>query len=449
MEANRRQRLRWWLGGGFGFATLCAAVAYAALGNSTFEGNDGNMVSNGNTDWGSPAPNLSTKTDQPTGQSDDSFGQGTKEDTPTPTVVNGSIPNNKSDLTQFSVSNETVGGIQYMYLRWTRANTLGTANLDFEFNQSSTLSANGVTFLRTAGDILITFDFAGGGDPTKVALGLLTWITSGSTAQCEASNSLPCWGNRVDLSAAGFANGAVNLVPIFDPIQNINIAEITFGEAAIDLNGSGIVPPGTCNPFSSAYAKSRSSTSFTAALKDFIAPQSISFQTCGTINIHKLDDANNPLAGAAFTLFGGSPTGTTCSGSAVSPPKTCTTNASGNCTMSDVPFGTYCLAETTTPTGFSTVNAQTVTLSAGSATVTVNLTDPRTFRIITIVCQEGLDKLYPSTVTLGGTGKTSLKLSDLPAGLSESTVCNLAAAKFGDLAFGTYSESIAIPQSQP
>src|SRR5437879_1564660 len=40
----------------------------------------------------------SRRTDLPTGTSDDSFGQGTKEDAPIPTVIAGSIPNNKSDL---------------------------------------------------------------------------------------------------------------------------------------------------------------------------------------------------------------------------------------------------------------------------------------------------------------------------------------------------------------
>ena len=38
-----------------------------------------------------------------TGAEDDSFGQGTKEDTAVPTVVDGSIPPNKSDLLNFGV----------------------------------------------------------------------------------------------------------------------------------------------------------------------------------------------------------------------------------------------------------------------------------------------------------------------------------------------------------
>jgi hypothetical protein len=47
------------------------------------------------------------KADLASGGGDDSFGQGTKEDTAVPTVVSGSIPPNKSDLLNFGVYLET------------------------------------------------------------------------------------------------------------------------------------------------------------------------------------------------------------------------------------------------------------------------------------------------------------------------------------------------------
>lgn len=521
----------------------------AALGASSFEGNDGDMTSNTATppgnDWGNPPANIVTKPDLASGQHDDSFGQGTKEDTAVPTVVDGSIPNNKSDLTQFSVASETIGLVQYMYLRWTRANTLGTANIDFEFNQSKTLSANGVTPVRTAGDVLITFDFNGGGDPTKVVLSVSKWTTSGDPAAvCEASNSVPCWGKLTSLTSAGFANGAVNLVAVDDPIQGFEIPEITFGEAAIDLTGSGIVGADECNPFASAYVKSRSSASFTAATKDVIAPQGLNFQTCGTINIHKVDDLGNPLQGAVFTLFTGAPTGTTCSGGAVVPAKSCETNASGNCSITDVKFGTYCVAETTTPANHFTAAAQSVTLSSGTVSVTLpdfvdrrkltveitktddvnaplagaeftlyqsdgvtfvqkcttavgtgkcsltnldfgsyvlketivpdgyaagipptghaftltsaspqvtplSFSNPRLFRIITIVCRDssvGAFSLYPSSVAYGASpAVTSLTAAQAQAaGVSAATVCGLPAALLSNQQTGVYGSSITI-----
>lgn len=63
-----------------------------------------------------------------------------------PSVIDGSIPNNKSDLTRLYVANQRVNSKEYLYLAWERAQEpTGTTNMDFEFNQSGTLSANGVT----------------------------------------------------------------------------------------------------------------------------------------------------------------------------------------------------------------------------------------------------------------------------------------------------------------
>ena len=56
--------------------------------------------------------------DKTTGTSDDSFGQGAKEDTAIPTVVNGSIPPNKSDLKFFGAYQEgnTNDGFLHLFL---------------------------------------------------------------------------------------------------------------------------------------------------------------------------------------------------------------------------------------------------------------------------------------------------------------------------------------------
>ena len=70
--------------------------------------------------------------------------------------------------------------------------------MDFEFNQSSVISGNGVTPVRTAGDVLIQYDLSQGG--TNPELFLSRWITTGAGSQCEANNSTPCWGTRVNLT---------------------------------------------------------------------------------------------------------------------------------------------------------------------------------------------------------------------------------------------------------
>ena len=83
----------------------------------------------------------------------------------------------------------------------------------------------------------------------------------------------------------------------------------TFGEAQIDFD---VFATGEdeCVGFGSAYLKSRSSDSFTAALKDFIAPLALNFNECGAIKVTKTkkhaasDPATQPHAGVTFTLSG-------------------------------------------------------------------------------------------------------------------------------------------------
>ena len=263
-----------------GKASTCSPTG-GVLAGSTFEDADGNLVVDcpGFTDWAN-APNRVVGPDQPSGGTDNSFGNGTKEDVVTTTVLQGSIPPNKSDLTRFDVANEFAGSSNYLYLAWERAVNIGSANLDLEINQNATAGFTGtttgpVTLNRTAGDLLVTYDFSGSGTPT---LGLLKWVTSGATSQCFSSNSLPCWGNRVNLSAAGSAEGAVNTGTVTDPVPPNAPRTLTtglFGEAAINLTGAGVFPAGTCEAFGSTFLKSRASSSFGAEVKDFIAPQPV------------------------------------------------------------------------------------------------------------------------------------------------------------------------------
>ena len=69
---------------------LTAASVAAALGASSFEGNDGNLVAGGGTDWDNVA-NRQDGVDLPSGSTDDSFQQA-KEDDEDPSIGFGSIP---------------------------------------------------------------------------------------------------------------------------------------------------------------------------------------------------------------------------------------------------------------------------------------------------------------------------------------------------------------------
>jgi hypothetical protein len=286
------------------------------LSGSTFAGGDGNLLASpttfGATDWQNVS-GLHAGFDLPSGSGDNSFGQGTKEDNPNVSVGFGSIPNNKSDLTRFYEASElsTVNNHNFLYLGWERANSLGTANLDFEINQKPQpdLTTSGAkTLNRTAGDLLVTFDFNnGGGKPT---IGLLRWLTAAAgntTSQCFASNTLPCWGNQLTLDGTDSIGAVNNLGSVSDPLFPLSpnaqptVPMLQFGETAIDLTTAGVFPPGTCEAFGSTFVKSRSSSSFTAEAKDFIAPVGVNISNCGTVTIHKVTENGDSSFGYTTT----------------------------------------------------------------------------------------------------------------------------------------------------
>jgi hypothetical protein len=293
-------------------AILVGALALPASANltgSTFEGGDGNMVVNtaGNTDWANAA-GVNTGIDKPPGSNDNAFGQGTKEDNAAVTVVTGSIPPNKNDLTRFyeASSQAAGGGDIFLDLAWERLVNIGNANLDFEINQKATSGFNSnttgpVTLNRTAGDLLVTYDFGGSGTPT---LGLNTWLTAaaGNTVgQCFSANALPCWGKHVTLNGTN-SEGAVNTVGITDPLNgNASLGVGLFGEAQINLTKANVFPAGVCEAFGSAFIKSRSSSSFTAEIKDFIAPIGIDVSNCSSITIHKVTENGDSSFGYTTT----------------------------------------------------------------------------------------------------------------------------------------------------
>jgi len=376
--------------------TLVAALpASASHPEVSLPGSDFEIDTNANLRVDDPAPSIDwanvsevRKPDLPSGAGDNSFGNGTKEDTAVPSVVSGSIPPNKSDLLNFGVYFEqTAAGDRFIHVFWHRVQEpQGTTNMDFEFNQSSTVSSNGVTPTRTSGDVLIQYDLTQGG--TNPQLFLSRWIdgSEGATAaNCQASNRLPCWSARINLTAAGDATGSINSSPI--PAAEADglgaISPRTFGEASIDFNA---LVGGTteCVAFGSAYLKSRSSDSFTAALKDFIAPEAVDISLCGDVRVIKTDDAEppSPLDGAVFDLVKDEPP---TSGDGQAAPgaedtevvDTCTTTG-GECTFANVFQGFYWVIETTAPPGHDLASPpyQPVTVTA-SEVATVTFENPR------------------------------------------------------------------------
>jgi hypothetical protein len=411
---------------------VAASTASANLAGSTFEGNDGNLVVNttGNTDWANVA-GLNKGIDRASGSGDNAFGQGTKEDNSSVNVVNGSIPPNKNDLTRFyEASSLGANGHTYLDLAWERVVNIGNANLDFEINQAATAgfdrtTTGSVTLNRTAGDLLVNYDFAGGGTPT---LGLNTWLTAAhhdSVSGCFSANSLPCWGNHVTLNGTD-SEGAVNTVSVTDPISPNNpriLGVGLFGEAAIDLTAAGVFPAGTCTAFGSTFVKSRSSSSFTAEVKDFIAPIAVNISNCGSITIHKVTDGGD-------SSFGYTTTGTLS-------PATFNLSNGGTRTYSDVTAGSYSVTENLTAAqttaGWTQTGLVCDTVSGGgtSATPSGSTVD------ITLAGGGSVDCTYTNHLMASPTGSTAQQL--IPN--DSFTLAGASTGAGGSITFKLYAPS--------
>ena len=391
---------------------LSSTAAFATHSEVSLSGSDFEIDTDANLkldDAGLDWANVTEKRneDEASGTDDNSFGQGTKENTAVPSVVSGSIPPNKSDLKYFGVYQEGTSSTGFLNLFWSRVqDPNGTTNMDFEFNKSKTASSNGVTPVRTTGDLLITYDLSNGG--TKPTLGKRTW--NGSD-----------WGDYQPFSDA-VAAGSINTsaIPAEESDGLGSQSPRTFGEASIRL--SAILPPSGCTTFGSAYLKSRSSDTFNSALKDFVAPEVVDVTNCGSITINKKDDLGAALNGATFTLYndntpigGAAPHGP--EDLVTSPALSCVTAATGTCTITNVPFGSYWVVETTTPAGYETAPDQAATISSANGSVSLNFVDPRIILSPTITTAQRFVPNDSATVTVGNSqgdlaGNVVFKLYD-------------------------------------
>jgi Prealbumin-like fold domain len=370
------------------------ASSGAVLGGSSFEAQDGDLAVNdgGTHDWNTPVETINCgtaaqiphegtncSTDLTKSTSDNAFGQGSKEDLPNPSVVSGSIPPNKSDLTRFYINKETgSNGHHFLYMAWERSNVLGSANMDFEFNRNqcvvggahNTCDPNGVTPVRVNGDLLVTYDFANGG--SRPSLHTLRWLDpnsgtgvdpytgnaygTGKNLQCFSANAYPCWGDSKDITAAGLSEGAINTgnvvdtnPPLSGPTPQTTLAGLTFGEAGLDLENIGVFQTGKCATFGSAYLKSRSSDSFPAETKDFVAPIAVDISNCGTLIVKKVTDPAGDPQSFGFTVDGPNPPNT-------SLPKTFSLVDQGTNSTQVFSGGGYSVAETV-PTDWALTSA--------------------------------------------------------------------------------------------
>jgi hypothetical protein len=389
-------------------------------------------------DWASVSE--ARRNDAATGTNDDSYAGGTKEDDSCPGTTTGSIPNNKSDLLTFGAYVEPeAGGPGFLNLFWTRVQEpSGTTLMDFELNKSSTLCANGVNPVRTAGDLLIEYRIEQGGAVATIKV--REWTGS-------------AWGPAVDLTgtqAAGTINATEIPVAESDGLATTNpLSPRTFGEAQLDLDF--IFDEGSCESFGSAFLKSRASDSFTSQLKDFIKPVPVNITNCGSVIIRKVTD---PPSNPDTTTFGYTKTFDT------DPPTPDTFSlghgqSTGTTFVGNVLFGTgLTVDETSLPAGWDfvgvncsastgvtpTINGSLVTFAIDNAADVLDCTYTNRARG-TIVVEK---------ITDDGTGSFDFTSNTLtPSPFTLTTTAAGAGGKdsrtFGDLAPGTYDVAETVP----
>jgi Prealbumin-like fold domain len=400
------------------FVLVLPAFAGPVGINAGFEDDDGNLVDNTGTGinagidwntfaattvWSGTAPlrtasatasgwTMTGKEDREATTSDSGFAGGTKQDDNCASVITAKAPN-KDDLSRVYLATKTVpvSGVDHVFLMlaWVRIpqnTTSPSAHIGFEFNKGTTPCSGGSGLVqRTAGDMLIVYDFEGSSTDNPT-LTLRRWVTSGS---CEiGSNSPPCWGPAANLTAAGTAEARVNttataLDEVAAPDETLGLNE--FGEAGIDLTAAGVFSVGQCESFGNAFAVSRSSgNSGTAQMKDLVGPVPFQLQNCGSVTIIKQTDPRglnqafnftSTLAGsqlactgdttpAAFSLNDTGNAGKTLGSTA---PAQNSTGNTESCT--NVPIGQYTVTEGADPSGFA-FDSLTCTNSGGNTTST-------------------------------------------------------------------------------
>jgi hypothetical protein len=291
----------------------CPPAGNTTLGNPITAGN-ANTINDGTCNPGLGSVTVHWITDTVSGSgSDNAWGQGDKSDC---FLAKGSssasgacvtqvfgIGASKTDLQYHGIGlAEGTNGHQYLYSGIKRANaggvTSSNANYAVEVDQllpayqpaapicSGTVPAGGgaCNIWRSPGDLIFMTDWGGNSSSCNTATPAIcayTWIDfstgagktpspAGST--CFSAKAAPCWGLLPGANPALSANPDL-------AAGSIDAATSTFSEIGIDLTQSGLIPPGACETFNNVWAHSRSSSSFTAELKDFIFGN-VSLSTC-------------------------------------------------------------------------------------------------------------------------------------------------------------------------
>ena len=303
-------------------ATLLLAPGASAtpLLGSNFDSQDGDQLPTAFApvvkDWQTVAPAqlLTVNVDPlrvdttvtPNKKYDGCFIGGVKEDSPNDWKFNetedGCTPG-KSDLLGMWSHAELTTANSFLHAAFIRKAPSGNTFITFELNRIGSSWTNGVGAsipCRSNGDLLLSYEVGG----SSVSVSIYRWTGDGTgPAGC------PNGANGTFTSSSALNNGSLNTATITNYLSpatitgllgkaagDITVEANLFGEAQIDisavLSSMGI---GGCYSYVSAQAHSRSSSSISSALIDFVPPSPTAVANCavtGTV----YNDANSNAA---------------------------------------------------------------------------------------------------------------------------------------------------------
>lgn len=476
------RRRRWWYAG----VTLAAAAFFAVFfvtssaaltgSPSNFEAGDGNMTleTSGNTDWNcfqgtdnfqnsanlGPGAGVNTftrnancaaksgATNTPSPNPDFEQTPGQKFDTACPTFKIGNNPPKDvwSDVAQYlEVSpnlNSDQGHDIYFYGASIRPVVNGNSSGNIYFSQGT--NSNGAN-CRTVGDVLLTFDFLGGG--SKPTLHVLTW--QGPSGSCFVGSDSPttgCWGPSTPPELTGSnanSDGETNGSQINGPdnaLNGQNVLANGFSEIGVNLTQAIKAAGGTSTCFANETWVSRSSGSSFTSSPEMVVNESQ--PTCGSITIIK---HTNPRGLAQQFTYAGTGTGVAstfhlndgghtstindvaCTDSTGAPRDSTTASPCNTRTFSNLSPATYSVTESSSdPTGFAfhdvscTKNGSAVTSGMGGLTITGRAVS------ISLGISENWVCTYVNNQQLGAIKilKTSSKAAHTPLNTAHFQICS-------------------------
>ena len=274
------------------------------LPGSSFQGADGDQANSQMfIDWAGLGAGRVVRNHDPN-DLDTQFAGGTKEGDPAHwrfnTKADGVTPGKDNILDAWSAVDQP-SGRTFLYLAYSRNAPSGDTFLTFELNRigGTWRNAEGVRVpCRREGDILVTYEISG--NTADVYLRRWHTGTTDLASGCDRTGSIEASGAVTDNVEA---QGAINPAPIDNVLGGpATIPAFRFGEAALDLDALlGPEFAHGCYAFSSIWMHSRSSTSYTSQMQDYVAPKAIDLRTCaaeGTkffdLNANGVRDANDP-----------------------------------------------------------------------------------------------------------------------------------------------------------